>query len=119
MYGPLGSGTVLINRNGGVTTFKDGSKKASDSSADRLFYKQTGVTLPVNNLYYWVRGVPAPGAVEKLTKNANQQISVLKQAGYTIEYLGYTNAQGASLPTKIRLSSNQVKIKVVIKQWKI
>ena len=56
LMGPLGGGTVLINKSGKTVSFKDGSKTVSSTNADELLLKQTGIRLPVNNLYYWVRG---------------------------------------------------------------
>lgn len=57
LMGPLGSGAVLINKSGNTITFQDGAKKITSSSADELLAKQTGIRLPVSNLYYWIRGL--------------------------------------------------------------
>lgn len=119
LFGPLGSGTVMIQKNGGVVTFKDGPKSASSGNADKLLMQQTGVRLPVGNLYYWVRGIPAPGSVQSVSKDKGQHIQVLRQAGYTIQYTGYTRVGGIDLPSQIRLQGNGVFIKLVIKRWKI
>lgn len=119
MFGPLGSGTVLIEKNGGVVNFRDGPKSASSTNAEQLLLKQTGVRLPVNSLFYWVRGVPAPGAVQTATRDANGNLQVLRQGGYTIQYGGYTTVGNLVLPSQIRLQGPNVFIKLVIKRWKI
>ncbi|MFI4963186.1 MAG: lipoprotein insertase outer membrane protein LolB, partial [Legionellales bacterium] len=62
LIGPLGGGSVLIKRSGSTVSFQDGAKKSTSSNADELLVQQTGIRLPVNNLYYWVRGLPAPGS---------------------------------------------------------
>lgn len=119
LSGPLGSGTVLVNKSGGVVTFRDGPKTATSSNADELLRQQTGVRLPVNNLYYWVRGLPAPGAVQSAKRDQANHLILLRQAGYTIEYAQYTTVGKYVLPSQIRLQGNGVFIKVVIRRWRV
>ncbi|KTD33163.1 molecular chaperone LolB [Legionella nautarum] len=119
LSGPLGSGTVLISRSGGAVTLRDGPKTASSSNAESLLKQQTGVSLPVSNLYYWVRGIPAPGSVKGEKRDASGHLVQLRQGGYTIQYLQYTSAGGASLPTSVRLQGNGIFIKMVIKSWRV
>lgn len=119
LSGPLGSGTVLISRNGGIVTLRDGPKTATSSNAESLLKQQTGVRLPVNNLYYWARGVPAPGSVQGSKYDQGGRLLVLRQAGYTIEYQQYTSVGKTILPSNIRLQGNGVFIKLVIKNWRV
>jgi outer membrane lipoprotein LolB len=119
LSGPLGSGTILINKSGGMVTFQDGPKKASSSNAESLLKKQTGVSLPVPNLYYWVRGIAAPGSVQGKKYDEAGRLQVLRQSGYTIEYQQYTSVGKAVLPTSIRLQGNGVFMKLIIKQWRV
>jgi outer membrane lipoprotein LolB len=119
LMGPLGGGTVVINKSGGVITFKDGAKTSTSSNADELLLKQTGIRLPVNNLYYWVRGLPAPGGVQSEQHDKYNHLVQLKQSGYTINFTKYTSVKGIDLPSMIRLDGNGVMIKVVIKNWTV
>lgn len=119
LFGPLGSGTVLINKKGRAITYRDGPKTVTSSNADELLKQQTGVRLPVNNLYYWVRGIPAPGAIQAEKRDSANHLMVLKQGGYTIEYANYTTVGKVILPTHIKLQGNGVFIKLVIKRWRI
>ncbi|CDZ75868.1 Outer-membrane lipoprotein LolB precursor [Legionella massiliensis] len=119
LSGPLGSGTVLISRSGGTVTLRDGPKTATSSNAESLLMQQTGVRLPVNNLYYWARGVPAPGAVQGSKYDQGGRLLILRQAGYTIEYQQYTSVGNVILPSNIRLQGNGIFIKLVIKNWRI
>lgn len=119
LFGPLGSGAILIEKKGSLITFRDGPKSSSSTNAEALLSQQTGIRLPVNNLYYWVRGIPAPGAVQSVKRDGSNRLQVLKQAGYTIEYLGYANIGASALPSQIRLQGNGVFIKLAIKRWKI
>ena len=119
LMGPLGGGTVLINKTGNTITFQDGPKKVSSTNADELLLKQTGVRLPVNNLYYWVRGLPAPGGVQSEQHDKYNHLTQLKQSGYTVDFTKYTSINDIDLPSMIRLEGNGVMIKVVIKNWKV
>lgn len=117
LMGPLGGGTVLINKSGGTVTFQDGAKKSTSSNAEELLLKQTGIRLPVSNLYYWVRGLPAPGGVQSEQHDQYNHLTQLKQNGYTIDFTKYTSVKGIDLPSMIRLEGNGVMVKVVIKSW--
>lgn len=119
LSGPLGSGAVLIEKQNGLIRFRDGPKSATSKNADELLQQQTGIRLPVNNLFYWVRGLPAPGPVQSSKRTPSNQLQVLHQSGFTIEYLGYTKTGNAVLPSLIKLQGNGIFIKLVIKRWKI
>ena len=119
LFGPLGGGTIIIAKNGSVITYSDGPKKLSSRSADELLQHQTGIRLPVKNLYYWVRGLPAPGAVTSSHYAPNNQLMTLSQAGYIINYSNYISVNNTDLPSKIQLKGHGVAIKLVIKHWNI
>ena len=119
LFGPLGSGTVIIEKKGSMVTYRDGPKTASSKNADELLQKHTGIRLPVNNLYYWVRGLPAPGAIQSADYDRYKHLTRLKQDGYTIQYTRYTSRNNIDLPSKISLQGNGVTIKLVIKSWKV
>lgn len=119
LFGPLGNGAVFVEKSKGIITYTDGPKKLTSTNADNLLQKEMGVPLPVNNLYYWVRGLPAPGAVQWSTHDEHNRLTTLKQDGYTIDYLSYKSTNGYDLPNKIRLQGNNILIKLVIKKWKI
>jgi outer membrane lipoprotein LolB len=119
LSGPLGSGTVLIDKKGRIITVRDGPKITSSSNADELLRQQTGVRLPVSNLYYWMRGLPALGVVQAAKRDQANHLILLRQSGYTIEYTQYITVGKYILPSQIRLQGNDVFIKMVIKRWRV
>jgi outer membrane lipoprotein LolB len=119
LFGPLGGGSVLVEKKGARIAYHDGSKHITTTNIDQLFYKETGVRIPLHNLYYWVRGVQAPGAVTSSQHDAQGYLTTLTQAGYTIQYENYRSVQGFMLPTKLRVSGPGGSLKLVIKQWEI
>lgn len=119
LSGPLGSGTVLISRGGGVVTLRDGPKTVTSSNAESLLKQQTGVSLPVSKLFYWVRGIPAPGSIQGKSYDQSGHLLVLKQGGYLIQYQQYTSVGKSILPSNIKLQGNGVFIKLIIKSWRV
>lgn len=119
LMGPMGSQAVRIEEQHGKVIYQEGAQTLSSSNGDNLLAKKTGIRLPVNSLYYWVRGIPAPGAIQSATRNSNGQLQMLKQSGYTIEYVDYMNAQPYVLPHKIRLFGPDLTVKLIIKKWQI
>lgn len=117
LFGPLGGGTVIIEKHGNVITYQDGPKTITSTNADELLAKKTGVRLPVKNLYYWIRGLPAPGSVTSSNYDTEKRLISLNQAGYNINYTAYTSIKSINLPSKIRLEGHGVMLKLVIKHW--
>jgi len=118
LFGPLGGGSILIEKKGGVVTYQDGQKRTASNNAGDLVYKQTGVRIPIRALYYWMRGLPAPGAVQSAQYDEAGHLSYLKQAGYTIQYERYTNRDGVDLPTKLHVHGSEGNLKLIVKRWK-
>ena len=119
LFGPLGSGTIMIEKKGNSINFVDGDKRLSSHNADELFEQQTGIRLPVENLYYWVRGLPAPGAMGSTQKDEVGHLISLDQSGYHINYSHYSSASQYQLPGQIQLQGHGVVIKLVIKRWTV
>jgi outer membrane lipoprotein LolB len=119
LSGPVGSGTVIVSRSGGIVTLRDGRKVTSSPNAEALLKQQTGMYLPVYKLYYWVRGLPAPGTVQAQKRDPAGHLIALRQGGYAIDYGQYTSAGKAALPTNIRLQGNGLFIKLIIKRWRV
>lgn len=119
LMGPLGGGTVMIEKHNGMITFRDGPKTISSKDADKLLFTQTGVRLPVSHLYYWVRGIPAPGKAGQKHAVGHQQVSQFNQDGYNVMYSQYMKVRDLILPSKIKLEGHGVLIKLVIKRWKV
>jgi outer membrane lipoprotein LolB len=119
LFGPLGSGSVIIDRHAGMTSYSDGPKKDTDPNAERLFKRQTGVDLPVDRLYYWIRGLAAPGAIQSAQRDAQGSLQSFQQDGYHVTCLNYMESHGLRLPGKVQIQGPNVVIKVVIKGWRV
>lgn len=118
LIGPLGGGSVLISKTGSTISFQDGNKIATSTNADELLFQQTGIRLPVNYLYYWIRALPAPTAINAEHYDSYNHLTALKQSGYLINFTQYTSVNGIDLPSVIRLEGQGVMVKVIIQHWK-
>lgn len=117
LSGPLGGGAAMIEKQGSLITYTDGPKKVSGHQADKLLQEQTGVRLPIQNLYYWIRGLPAPGPIQSEQKDETLHTLSLTQNGYTIHYINYVTINHVDLPTKLVLQGHGVTVKLIIKRW--
>ncbi len=114
LNGPLGSDTIDITMHQGMLTYRQGNKVIQSNDAETLLAKETGIRIPVSDLYDWIRGRPAPGPITSITRApSSDDIIMLKQAGFVIAYDKYER----HYPHKIRLEGHQLLIKIVIKHW--
>ena len=119
LFGPFGNGSAIIERKNNITTYSNGVHTHSAHNADQLLAQYTGIALPVNNLYYWVRGLPAPDTRHTAQHNADNNLITLKQDGYTIEYTNYQSVSGVSIPTQIKIHGKDIIMKMMIKHWSL
>jgi len=117
---PLGTSVAHIDSNGRTVklTLSEDEIYTADS-LDELLWNQLGWILPADQLFYWVRGLPAPTTIDHQQLNTQHQLTQLKQSGWTIQYLDYMNANGYSVPKKMVLTNPQLKLTLFISEWRI
>lgn len=119
IYGPLGAGSVHIDGTPNRVTMVDSKNHhASASDAESLMQRQLGVSLPVSNLYYWMRGVPTPNNPAEKQFDSQHHLVTLQQDGWVITYQNYITVNGTALPYSVVLVSADMRVKFVIKQWR-
>lgn len=120
LTGPLGSGGMKLSGHpGNVTLITADGKSYTSSSPEQLLTEKWGFHLPVSNLKYWIRGLPAPGSVGNTQFDAYGRLSELSQQGWRVRYLGYSRINGIDLPTKIFANSKALNVKMMIYNWKV
>ncbi len=114
LAGPLGVGATLLKLTpDGLSV--DGGQSGAEALAqlqDRL-----GFDLPIASLRYWVLGVPAPGEPSDLVRNPADRAQELRQAGWTIAYDRYVPVAGDVLPTRLVLTRDLVRVRIVVDHW--
>ncbi len=120
IMGPLSVGaTRLTGQPGRVILQQANSKPVQASSPEQLLKRELGWSLPVSNLYYWVRGLPAPGYVQMRRFDRYGHLQSLSQQGWSIQYLRYTGVGRYDLPSKMVMRHQGVSVKLVISNWQI
>ncbi|WP_213875286.1 lipoprotein insertase outer membrane protein LolB [Pseudomonas sp. dw_358] len=118
LSGPLGRGAArLTGRPGKVSLEVAGQGKFDADSPESLLQDQLGWRLPVSNLVWWVRGLPAPESKSRLTLDGNSHLATLVQDDWTVEYLSYTEQGGYALPERIKLHGPDLDVTLVVKDW--
>ena len=107
LFGPLGSSSVIIQKHNGVVQYQNGKQQ------QRL----NNHALPIDALFYWMRGLPAPGT-NVTHYDHDHKLIVLKQGIYVIYYEKYMRVNGLNLPAYIRVVTQDSMLKLVIKQWR-
>lgn len=120
LYGPLGQGSVYLYKEG--NNFRIESKDINEQAAspEALLLRTTGLHLPVSNLAFWLRGIPATSiSADKLEHDDAGNLDVIAQEGWEITYRSYMPAYGLSMPEKIIAKRKDIKLTVSVKSWDI
>ena len=112
LSGPLGQGATRIQLSQGIVTIDKGDGKPQSSKQPETFIaQQLGMDIPLQALRYWVIGLPSPN------QDFVETATGFKQAGWLIDYKQMQSINGHTLPYKINVTNNQVKLKLVIDEW--
>lgn len=119
IIGPFGRGTLeLAGNREGVTMHDADNQLLQARDPETLLTHYLGWQVPLTGLNFWIRGLPDPGmAIKTLLLNEQAQISKLSQADWQINYGRYMQAGELSLPQKLVLQNQQLKVKVFIRLW--
>lgn len=119
LFGPFGINRTQLIGNKQQVTLQTAKETSTARNPELLLQKRTGWRLPVSNLYYWLRGLPAPNARYTHVLDANNHLTQLNQAGWTVTYLRYSAVNNIDLPAQILLANPQWQVRLVIKQWQL
>lgn len=117
-HGPLGTGGVHIDGEGGVLRVRSsrGDDFVTDDPESDLGAR-LHQPLPVLSLRYWVRGIPDPASDFTKRSDASGELVSLDQRGWHVDYQEYAVVAGYSLPTRLTLARGTVRIKLAISDW--
>lgn len=117
LSGPLSLGRVTIDGSPQQVALRKSTEQVyTAKNPETLIAEQTGLRIPISNLYYWVRGIPAPGT-HKATFDSANRITSLSQNGWQVNYLSYQNVQGIDLPRLIQFSQGDTAVRLAITRW--
>lgn len=121
LFTPLGQAILEISKDqDGVRLITSKPEAFYSNDAESLTEEVLGWRLPLNGLQYWIQGVHSPAtAAEKDINNKGQTITI-RQDGWEIQYRNYmpTQLNQASLPKVVNLTYINLKIRLVVDDWK-
>lgn len=101
-----------------ILTTHDGERYTSDKPA-ALLQAETGWHLPLEQLPYWIKGIPAPGPGVISAFSSNGQPSVIEQSGWIVRIERHQEAAPPlpPLPARLTLEHGSDRIRIVIHRW--
>lgn len=116
--GPLGFGSARIGWTPQQAWLEQGDNRFEAAAPGLLAWRLTGLILPIEGLLYWVRGMPAPGAVVLESETGeNGHLARLRQAGWLLRFDRYRDVAGIQLPHRIKASHDDERFTLVIQSW--
>ena len=114
LAGPLGIGAQVITQTPGGISINGAAP--TDAALSQL-QDRLGFALPIDELRFWLLGVPDPSSTFELTRNDQDRAQHLSQSGWSVDYDRYMAAGGDVLPARIVLTRGDVRVRVVIDHW--
>jgi outer membrane lipoprotein LolB len=114
LAGPLGVGALVLTQTAAGLSLNG----APPSDAVRAqVQERLGFDPPLDELKFWLLGVPDPALAFDLTRDSRDRAETLTQAGWTMTYERYMPANGDLLPARLVLSRDGVRVRVAIDHW--
>jgi outer membrane lipoprotein LolB len=114
LAGPFGIGALVLKQTPEGLSLN--GVPPSDA-VQSLVRDKLGFDLPIDNLHYWLLGVPNPESTFDLSRNEQDRAKVLSQAGWVISYDKYMPVAGDTLPARMVLTAGDVRVRIVIDHW--
>jgi|SRR5277367_3871111 len=114
LSGPFGVGAlVLKNTPAGLSV---NGAPPSDAVLSQL-QERVGFELPLDQLKFWLLGVPDPGAPFELKRNAQDRAQQMTQGEWSIDYDRYMPVGGDLLPAHLVLNREGVRVRIAVDHW--
>jgi outer membrane lipoprotein LolB len=114
LAGPFGIGAMALLRTPQGVSLN--GAPPSDAMLAQL-QDRLGFELPLDDLRYWLLGVPDPDAPFDLAMNDQERVRLLTQSGWTIDYDRYLPVNGDVLPAHVVLTREGVRVRIVVDHW--
>lgn len=120
LWGAFNAGATEIHGTPGLVSIqRQGEETLVTDSPEALIYQELGYELPVSQLNYWLKGIPAPGRYAEPEFDDNQQLTRLHQSGWIIDYMGYSNLGSETLPVRIRVQKPPLRVDLLRMTWSL
>jgi outer membrane lipoprotein LolB len=118
LAGALNLGSTQISGGAGFVKVEQADGQHWEgSNPNALIAERLGIRLPVAELVYWVRGIPAAESYTQLKTDQRGCLESLQQLGWTIHWSHYERVGSNDLPHWIVLKRSGWTIKLLIRDW--
>ncbi len=107
----------LTRRQGHIMLTDHEGQQHPATDARELVFRLTGWDLPVEQLSYWIKGLP--GEQDQVEYDADGRPNTILAHGWKLRYLGYTRIDGLWLPSRLDLTHNDTTLRLAISQWEL
>lgn len=118
LSGPFGAGTVTISGDSQQVTLRQAEQPDyAAASPAQLSRAVLGWELPIEELTYWIRGIPA--ATTDARHRQFTELALLRsfeQAGWRLQLDNYRTTPAGPLPGKLRATRGEIRVTVIIKE---
>ena len=116
---PLGQGLAELDADReGARLHTSDNKRYTAASLDDLSEQVFGARLPLSSLSRWVLG-EAPGDGNRLALDTRGRPASFWMAGWRVAYLSYESEMANALPSLIRLSRDELDVRLKIDRWEL
>lgn len=105
----------LSRRRGTIQLTDSEGQLHTAGNARDLVFRLTGWDLPVEQLAYWIKGLP--GEADRVDYDADGRPRTVQAQGWQLTYLGYTRIRGLWLPSHLSLTHGDTTLRLAISQW--
>jgi outer membrane lipoprotein LolB len=121
LEGPLGvGGAQVIAAGDELTLVTPHGEQLDNAAAHAELAARLGFDPPLSSLRYWVLGVPDPAQPSTEALDASQQrLAALTQSGWHIDYVSYGLAGDGSLPARLTLQRDAVRVRLLVDDWRL
>ena len=117
--GPLGTSVARVYGSDNGVSVTVSNETRYGSSPEDLLYSLTGWQFPVSYLKHWVVGLPAPDSDARIMLSNQGYPERIEQSGWEIVYRKRSSTDGLYLPTRLTISSGDVRLSLIVSDWRL
>jgi outer membrane lipoprotein LolB len=114
LAGPLGVGALVLKKTPDGVSMN--GAPPSDAVLSQL-QERLGFEMPLEDLRYWLVGLPNPDTASALQRNDQDRAQQLTQDGWTVDYDRYMPVKGDLLPARLVMSREGVRVRIAVDHW--
>jgi outer membrane lipoprotein LolB len=116
--GPLGIGGFRMQGDGSSLHVETTNGEVFDlASPEEDLWARYGWSVPVTSMRHWMLGVPGEDAPAEERFAEDGRLAALEQRGWVVRYDGWSETAGLTLPRKLTMESEGVRVRVIAERW--